>query len=62
MGEGEMREILPDPDQIELQIKQRDLGMLEMVKEQIDGKSGYSAGTKFGIMLALKILGLEGKA
>lgn len=57
-----MREIRPDPDQIELQIKQRDLGMLEMVKEQIDGKYGYSAGTKFGIMLALKILGLEGKA
>ena len=58
----DMREIRPDPDQIELPVKQRDLGMLEMVKEQIDGKSGYSAGTKFGIMLALKILGLEGKA
>ena len=57
-----MREISPDPDQIELPVKQRDLGMLETVKEQIDVKSGYSAGTKFGIMLALKILGLEGKA
>lgn len=59
---GDMREISPDPDQIELPVKQRDLGMLETVKEQIDVKSGYSAGTKFGIMLALKILGLEGKA
>ena len=57
-----MKEISPDPDQIELPVRQRDLGMLEMVKEQIDSKSGYSAGTKFGIMLALKILGLEDKA
>ena len=56
-----MREIRPDPDQIELPVKQRDLGMLEMVKEQIDSKSGYSAGIKFGIELALKILGLGDK-
>lgn len=56
-----MKEVRPDPGQIEYPVKQRNLGILETIKEEIDvDKSGYSAGTKFGIILSLRILGLEG--
>lgn len=48
-------------DQEEITVTSYDLGMVNMAVLQIGDISAYSSGTKFGILLALKILGEEDK-
>ena len=48
-------------DQEEITVTSYDLGMVNMAVLQIGDISAYSSGTKFGILLALKILGKEDK-
>ena len=60
---GDMREVKADPPdtrKIKYQLKRADVDMLENVARQINaGRSGYAAGTLFGIRFAQKLLGLE---
>ena len=46
-------------DREEITVTSYDLGMVNMAVLQIGDISAYSSGTKFGILLALKILGKE---
>lgn len=48
-------------DQEEITVTSYDLGMVNMAVLQVGDISAYSNGTKFGILLALKILGKEDK-
>ncbi len=48
-------------DREEITVTSYDLGMVNMAVLQVGDISAYSNGTKFGILLALKILGKEDK-
>lgn len=57
LAQGEDQE----EDQEEITVTSYDLGMVNMGVLQVGDISAYSSGTKFGILLALKILGKEDK-
>lgn len=48
-------------DQEEVTVTSYDIGMINMAVLQVGDISAYSSGTKFGILLALKIIGKEDK-
>lgn len=56
-----LEELAKGDEQEEITVTSYDLGMVNMAVLQIGDISAYSSGTKFGILLALKILGEEDK-
>ena len=56
-----LEELAKGEDQEEITVTSYDLGMVNMAVLQVGDISAYSSGTKFGILLALKILGKEDK-
>ena len=57
----ELEKLAQGEDQEEITVTSYDLGMVNMAVLQVGDISAYSSGTKFGILLALKILGKEDK-
>lgn len=55
---GDMREIRPDPEGLE--VRPDDLEDLKILKAQIAVDGSFANGVRFGIEMALRILRLEG--